>query len=141
MFLVDKVPLVMINSLMGIRFRCVLSTAFFTSEEPSTAFMLLLLLHFLSLLVSKVAQSTALQRRYAPNVKQSCIIQEFQTYQAGSCRWNCSCRVSVLHQCRLRCSGKVGSDRHQILHRRNPYMHLRTHKKMLPKTKRICTSQ
>lgn len=72
---------------------------------------------------------------YAPNVKQSCIIQEFKTYQAGSCRWNCSCHVSVLHQCRLHCSCKVGSDRHQILHTGNPYMHLRIHKKMLPKNK------
>lgn len=72
MFLVGKVPLVMINSLMRLRFRCVLSMAFFTDEEPSTALMLLL--HFLSVLLSEVAQFTARQKD-ASIVKQSCIIQ------------------------------------------------------------------
>lgn len=59
-FLVGKVPLVTINSLTGLRFRHVLSVAFFTSGEPSTALMLLL--HFLSVLASEVSQFTALQR-------------------------------------------------------------------------------
>lgn len=59
MLLVGKFPLVMINSITGLRLRHVLSMAFFTSEEPSTALMLLL--HFLSVLVSEIAQFTALQ--------------------------------------------------------------------------------
>lgn len=134
MFLVGKVPLVMINSFMRLRFRCVLSMAFFTDEEPSTALMLLL--HFLSVLLSEVAQFTARQKdMHRLSSKAALFKAYFKTYQAGSCRWNCSCRVSVLHQCRLRCSGKAGSDRHQILHTGNPYMHLHTHKKMLPKKK------
>lgn len=58
MFLVGKVPVVMINSLIGLWFIHVLSMAFFTSEELSTALMLL---HFLSVLVSEVAWFTALQ--------------------------------------------------------------------------------